>query len=286
MAGVALLFSCKETTSEVIVDEVVEPDLKAGLNEIILDINGAERFFTAYVPESVTDETSLLFKFHGSRSVRAVPLTFLPIAEDALLHRIADRENLIVVYPVALLAENGSSYSWTHEEADLAFFDKMVDYFRQEFGQQAGDIHFKNVFVSGHSSGAIFSFKLAGNRADKIAAAVSVSGQYRLVAGVNDGFISDNISIPVRAYNGTLDQTVRYAAAWQNFKIWTERENKGDPDNYTQDSLLIGSYKINRFIWQDGLSDMEFYALDGVGHSISWDIIGESLWEFMKAHKK
>ena len=281
---IVITFSCKKTEDEIIVENPGK-ESKIGINRDTIKVNNQDRNFKFYVPKNLFDDASLLFRFHGSYRISSDPNKPLPdpvngIRNDHVLNRIADTENIVVVFPVGSLG--GTSIGWTNKEAELKFFDEMLEYFRLH----DPNIDFNKVYVCGHSSGAIFSFALAGYRTDKIAAAVSVSGQYRLVNGVNDSFVSDNVSIPFRAYNGTIDESVRYQSAYNNLNIWSELENKGDSANRVITNLSIANYDILKTEWKGGLSDLELYSLQGVGHGISWNTIGDSMWEFMKSHIK
>jgi poly(3-hydroxybutyrate) depolymerase len=277
-------FSCDESDVEVI-NEDQKKEIKVGINRDTISVNNQDRNFKFYVPQNFSDDASLLFRFHGSYSVSTDPNKGLPdpvagIKNDYVLNKIANTENIVVVYPVGSLIN--TSIGWNKTESELRFFDEMLEYFKSNFDE----INFNRVYVCGHSSGAIFSFALAGYRAEKIAAAVPVSGQYRMVNGVNDSFVLDNLSIPLRAYNGTADPKVHYEAVYQNLSIWFEKENKGDSDNIEEATITLGSYDVEVIRWQGGQSDLELYSLKNVGHGISWNTIGESMWEFMKSHSK
>ena len=281
---VVFTLSCKKTEDDIIIENQFK-EYKIGINRDTIEVNSQDRNFKFYVPENLSGDASLLFRFHGSYRVSSDPNKELPdpvygIRNDYVLNEIADTENIVVVFPVG--SNGGTSIGWTDKEKELKFFDELLEYFES----QIKNINFNKVYVCGHSSGAIFSFALAGYRTDKIAAAVSVSGQYRLVNGVNDSFVSDNVSIPFRAYNGTIDESVRYQSAYNNLNIWAELENKGDSANRVTTNISIANYDILKTEWKGGLSDLELYSLQGVGHGISWNTIGESMWEFMKSYKK
>ena len=281
---IVFTFSCKNTGDDLIIENPIK-EYEIGINRDTIEVNNQDRNFKFYLPGNLSDDASLLFRFHGSYSVSDYPEKELPdpvngINDNFILNKIADTANVVVVYPAGSF--NGYSIGWIDTETELKFFDEMLEYFKL----QISNINFNKVYVCGHSSGAIFSYALAGYKADKIAAAASVSGQYRLVKGANDSFVSDNISIPLRAYNGTIDKSVNYQSAYRNINIWAELENKGDSVNRVVSNLIIANYDITITDWQGGLSDLELYSIQGVGHYISWIKIGESIWNFMKSHSK
>jgi len=261
---------------------------KTGIYTDTLQVNGEERTFKYYIPKNLSEKTSLLFRFHGSMSRSIIPGKELPdpvasITENYVLNKIADTENIIVVYPAGTwntgTATKAGTIAWNNTKSELLFFDELLLYFQDKFTT----ISPNQVFVSGHSSGAIFSFALAGYRTDKITAAVSVAGQYGLKDGKNDSFIHDQKSAPLRAYNGVNDPIVNYAAVSNNIKRWVELENKGDFNSKILSDIIIDDYNIEVTKWTGGISDIELYAVKDTGHSISWDSIGESIWDFMKS---
>lgn len=248
-------------------------------------VSGEERNFKYYIPKNLSEKTSLLFRFHGNMSRSAHPDKELPdpvasIRENNVLNKIADTENIIVVYPAG--SWNNNTVGWGSTQSELLFFDELLLYFQDKFTT----ISPEQVFVSGHSSGAIFSFALAGYRADKITAAVSVSGQYRLLDGKNDEFTHDQVSVPLRAYNGATDTHVRYEAVTSNIERWVELENKGDSSSKILSDIKIDNYNIEVAKWTGGISDIELYTLKDTGHAISWNSMGKSIWDFMKSQIK
>lgn len=187
-------------------------EFNSGINQDTLNINNEDRFFRFYIPENLSDDASLIFRFHGAI---ASPNPIESIQSNYILNRIADTANIVVVYPQGTLSQSGTT-KWTERDKDLAFFDEMLTYFQTNIPS----INPKRVYVCGHSSGAIFSFTLAGYRADKIAAAVPVAGQINLTRDTEYPFLEDNISTHVRAYNGTADNTVNFEIAYNNINIW------------------------------------------------------------------
>ncbi|WFD11802.1 hypothetical protein [Tepidibacter hydrothermalis] len=264
--------------NEITIDNI--NNYKVGMNQVTIDVNGEDRRFKFYVPENLASEgVSLVFRFHGSSNPEGDPTD--GITKNYILNKIANDENIIVVYPEGYI-EYGSK-GWNNTEKNLAFFDEMLKYFEETFD----NIDSNRIYTCGHSSGAIFSYALAGFREDKIAAAVPVSGQYCLTKHPEKNtFTDNNVSVPIRAYNGIDDGIVNHEAAYNNMSIWSEKENKGGSSNVEEKSLNIGNYNINVKKWNEGISDLEMYSIKGTGHGISWDTIAQSMWEFMKNHPK
>jgi len=272
--------------NEVTVDGI--NSYKVGMNQLTINVNGEDRRFMFYVPENLLDEgVSLVFRFHGSIPVPQnsyIASNYIgSIPKNYILNKIADDENIIVVYPDGVAGAGSTMITWVDTEKNLAFFDEMVKYFEETFE----NIDSNRIYTCGHSSGAIFSYALAGFREDKIAAAVPVSGQYTLTKHPEkNNFTGNDMSVPIRAYNGTKDERVNYKSAYNNMCTWSEKENKGSSSNIEDSFVNIGDYNINVKKWNGGLSDLEMYSIQDVGHGISWDDIGQSMWEFMKNHPK
>jgi len=255
---------------------------KIGMNEASINVNGENRRFKFYVPDNLSSEgVSLVFRFHGSVTTSRDPISL--ISKNHILNQIANDENIIVVYPAGTAKEEDTMITWNDTEKNLDFFDEMVKCFESTFE----NIDSNKIYTCGHSSGAIFSYALAGFREDKIAAAVPVSGQYCLTKRPEKAtFTGNDMSVPIRAYNGIEDGIVNHQAAYNNMSVWAEKENKGNSSNIEDSSIDIGDYEVDVKKWNNGISDLEMYSVKDEGHGISWDTIGESMWEFMKNHPK
>ncbi|MCY6370693.1 alpha/beta hydrolase family esterase [Clostridium ganghwense] len=255
---------------------------KVGMNQVTINVNGQNRRFKFYVPENLSREgVSLVFRFHGSVSISQDPID--SVTKNYILNQIANDENIIVVYPAGTAGAEDTMITWNDTEKNLAFFDEMVKCFEKTFD----NIDSNRIYTCGHSSGAIFSFTLAGFREDKIAAAVPVSGQYNLTKNPEKStFIGNDISVPIRAYNGTEDRSVNYQAASDNMRVWAEKENRGNPIKIEEKLITIGDYDVKVEQWRGGMSDLEMYSIQDEEHGISWDTIAQSMWKFMKNHPK
>ncbi len=266
-------------------------NLKIGMNMVSATIDGQTRYFKVYKPSDLKEEnTSLVFRFHGSGSTNSVdPAPFIKhITKSYSLNKVADNNNFIAIYPAAIVDDNNNcGWYQKSQDSDLKFFDLMVKSFLDNFS----NVDENRIYVTGHSSGGIFSFELAGKRENIIAASVPVSGQYNLMDKKTNeikdlDFLNNNISIPLRAYNGTLDSIVNYDAVKNNMNNWIEYQNKGSKDNYKENNTKIEDYNITIKSYEDGLSDIQLYTVHDEGHGISWDKIAPSIWEFMNSHPK
>lgn len=261
--------------------EIIEGELKPGIQLVKLDVayEGVvtERRFKYFMPVSIdrSKPISLIFDFHGSWGGGTDPIQNISMTSP--LAQIAIKENCIIVSPAG--QDVGAAVNWQNSEYHLPFVDAMVAYFKNH----TPTVDKNRIYTTGHSSGAIFSFVLAYYRSDVFAAAVPVSGQMK-ISGVD----LPNIAIPIRAFNGTTDESVSYSGALGNIRIWANQIAGYFPsDAELSDTLIIDNYKsYTATTWHGGKADIEFYSILDEGHGISWYNIMPLMWEFMKAHPK
>lgn len=262
-------------------------DLKPGINRDTIIMEGAEnenRIFKYYFPKSldVSKPVSLVFYFHGSSDQNPID----NVSESHFMNRLANSENIIMVFPLGTIQEGTSTYNWTHDE-NLAFFDAMIEYFKQSENPM---IDQNRVYACGQSSGAIFSFHLAMNRSEILAAVVPISGQYKIV---ESEFVKPTRTVAIRAINGMLDDKVIYWSAEENISVWANKvgEYSQTPifenvmeieDNYN--TVNKKEYVAEVKYWKGGTNDIEFWGIRDEGHGVDWGVMRPFLWDFMKSH--
>lgn len=132
-------------------------------------VNGVERDYIVYSRPGDKMKRPVVFAFHGGFG------TAESIEGQSKLHETPQGQNYVIVYP------NGYRRSWNvgpccgkakKEGLDeLAFFDAML-----EDIQTVTKIDTSRVYVTGFSNGAMMTYYLACNRANKIAAIAPVGG--------------------------------------------------------------------------------------------------------------
>lgn len=281
--------------------------------EHTINLNGVERTYYIHVPASVsTNSRSPLFVVfhglggHGSR-----------MAQRTGFNDIADREGFIVVYP------NGQDGSWIdagpdslrlREEAgilDLAFIDELLTTVDSEYG-----IDPSRVYATGVSNGALFSYLLACQRADRFAAVGLVAG-----AGITGATEACDPESPISyiAFHGTDDSIVpyegaeiasgfpelgHYLGAEQALQFWATSNSCEEPPEIVEieDSPIIdnSTAHLTRYGNCEDSTAVELYTLDHGGHTWpghppSSDALGatnrdidasELIWEFFESHPK
>lgn len=259
-------------------------ELKTGIVNASLRMDLERRSFKYFMPDNLKSEgVSIIFDFHGH-------LTYDPNNDRDLLGgfneyndfaKLAKTENFIVVKPLGSVVSDLKVIGWNDEELNAKFFDKMVKYFKA--GCPALDMN--RIYVTGVSSGGIFSFGLASLRSDVIAASVPVAGQYSMGAD----FIKPNKAVPIRTYIGSKDPIVDYQSAYENLFMWANSIAGCTKDNFEKSTTSIyipgqrNTFDVEVTKWTNGTAPMEFYLVKDLGHN---EVDAASTWEFMKANPK
>ena len=147
-------------------------EIDYGLAEYGITYQGIDRDFSIYIPESYTHDSpsSMMFVFHGFGGSNDMIMYYSDF------NSISERENFIVVYP------QGSSFwgyphwnvgGWTNTSSadDIGFIDFLIELISQEY-----NLNQNRIYATGMSNGGFFSFLLACQLSQKIAAVASVTG--------------------------------------------------------------------------------------------------------------
>ncbi len=173
-----------------------------GVSEIRLAAGGSEYAVRILVPASIeTFPVPVVLNFHGLGSDGA---------QQAALsgyETLAEEAGFIVVHPTGLAAPDLPN-SWQligdadtdDQRDDLAFADVLIDELTTVW---CGDP--ARVYSTGMSNGGYFTARLVCERAERIAAGVSVAA----LTHADD--CSPARAVPYRAYHGTDDRVVPYA---------------------------------------------------------------------------
>jgi len=281
------LVNVEEITSEDSSEDKVTTDLKPGIHKDTITFENAKdkiRIFKYYFPKSldISKPISLVFDFHGSTETSPID----GISEGNFLNRLANNENIIMVYPLGTIQDGTNTYNWTSDE-NLLFFDAMINYFK---ASKNPIIDTDRIYACGQSSGAIFSYELAMKRSEILAAVVPISGQYKIP---KEDFIKPTRTVAIRGINGINDKTVNYTAAVENISIWAEKvgdytqkptsENIIEiEDNYN--TIHKKDYVAEVKYWRGASNDIQFFGIRNEGHGVAWGVMLPYLWDFMKSH--
>lgn len=173
------------------------------INESIM-VNGVNRDYIVYVPASYNESsfTPLMLNFHGYTLSANHQMT---LGGD--MRFVADTAGFILVYPQGTLL-NGNTHwnvgSWTTGSMadDLGFTEAMIDALSADY-----NVDLNRVYSCGYSNGGYFSFELACNLSDRIAAVGSVAG---VMSDRTYNACNPSHYTPVITIHGTVDGLVGY----------------------------------------------------------------------------
>jgi polyhydroxybutyrate depolymerase len=264
--------------------------LEPGDHEIALEHGGRARRALVHVPPGHPGERlPVMLAFHGGGGEAAGFKAY------AGLDAVADREGFIVVYPFGtgplprrLLTFNaGGCCGYARDERvdDVGFAVALLD----ELAHRAA-VDPRRVYATGHSNGAMMAYRLANDRADRIAAIVPVAGALqveqftpsRAVAVLHIHSVDD----PRALYDGGLgppfpmtDQRIRHRSVGEAIERWRRRngcpaqpriEETRDGSNGTPDE----GQTATKLVYSPCTSGAELahWKLTGVGHGWPGDV--------------
>ncbi len=172
--------------------------LTAQSDRYTINVDGVERSYLLHLPTDYVegDVIPLVFNFHGFGS-NAVQQEFY-----SGMNFISDAEYFAVCYPEGI--DNAWNVGWSinSDSDDVGFVEAMIDQISENYS-----INQAKVYSCGMSNGGFFSYRLACELSDKIAAIASVTGAM-LPANITSCEPSRNV--PVMQIHGTDDATVFY----------------------------------------------------------------------------
>jgi polyhydroxybutyrate depolymerase len=221
---------------------------------------------------------------------------------------LAEIEGFIVVHPTGVPDPGLTENSWEVFDDqdpgrdDLAFAGALIDHVLRNYCTDPD-----RVYSTGMSNGGFFTARLICERADVIAAGVSVAGTYH----PDDCFPSRDV--PYRAYHGTADQYVPIDGVgslllqWNQDPLFVAFITQVPPEEFGEFAGDAGcrtstTQKTHRYVRTTSYTDcrtsapLEFLTLDGAEHSWpgvqNWQpgdpVINTSVdatedgWDFMK----
>ncbi len=255
--------------------------------------NSVTRSYIIYIPAIYNGikPVPLVFNFHGytmSASQQMTLCDFRPVADTA---------GFILVHPQGTLFNGNTHWNvggWTNGSTadDIGFTNAMIDTIASHY-----NINLSKVYSTGFSNGGFFSFELACQLGNRIAAIGSVSGSMTPETYNN---CNPKRPVPIIQIHGTTDNTILYngmsyskpiattLAYWVNYNqtninpIITSLPNLNTTDGSTVE--LYAYLNGNR------CSSVKHYKVLGGGHEWpgSWgnmDINSSAeIWRFLRQY--
>ena len=242
-----------------------------------LQHDGKTRTYRLYVPQSydANQPVPLILNFHGytnSIDIQYNQSNFQQLAED---------NQFIYATPQGL----GNSAGWAinnffgGNEDDIGFSNALIDVIESQY-----NINAKRIYATGFSNGGYFSYRLACELSNRIAAVASVAGS--MTAGwIDNGQCQPQHPTAVLQITGTNDSVIPINGGGlgksinQVMQYWTTYNN----GNTTPVTTDLGSGS-SRAVYENGNNGVtaEFITVGGKGHSWIGGNVDTSneIWDF------
>lgn len=181
--------------------------ISASANDIVssIQVDGIERTYRVHMPDAAApaEGRPVLIVLHGGGG------NGKQVDRSKGISDLADQEGFLAVYPngsgrtsklLTWNAHNCCGYAHSQHIDDVAFISALIDRVIVEY-----DVDPTRVYVTGHSNGAMMTFRLACELSDKIAAAAPYAG------ALDTDSCSPNSPVPMLIMNGEDDTSVLVA---------------------------------------------------------------------------
>jgi polyhydroxybutyrate depolymerase len=163
--------------------------------------DGLKRTYVLRLPANANpnNPVPLVFNFHGFGSNAEQQQLY------SNMNAVADREKFAVCYPEGINAAWNVGWAFGSQAKDLEMVVALIDSLSTKYGFDQ-----KRIYACGMSNGGFFSFKLACELNDKIAAIASVTGS---MVPTELPKCNPGKPVPVMQIHGTADGTVAYGGS-------------------------------------------------------------------------
>lgn len=302
----------------VCLNTTIARDDQAGEPAGSMNCDGLKRTYLIHIPSSYdkTKSAPLVIALHGggSSGKNMVNLTL------GGFNALADKEGFIVVYPDAVERQwndgrTGVKYRFHKIEQinDVSFISALIDRLIKEY-----KIDNKRVYVTGISNGAIMTYRLGYELAEKITAIAPVDGlmapsvikKAKPVSPISV-LIMNNVKDPAVPWEGgeigfpgySQGKRGKGLSVFDSVKFWVNHNQCLTPPAITleKDRDPNDGTRVRKEVYQnkDG-TEVILYAIEGGGHTwpggrqylperiigkTSMDIdANEVIWDFFKKH--
>lgn len=216
----------------------------------MLKFGGEERTYRLFVPKSASpdSELALVVALHGGLGSGD------QFADNSQLEKLAESEGFIVVFP------DGEGRTWNAgnccgESArdkvdDVGFLEALIDELKATLPVDA-----ERVFMTGHSNGAMMTFRFACERADQVVAIAPVAGSLE-IPGCSPSAPVDLLAIhgdsdknhPLEGGEGSRSiANVAFVSMAETMRLWTSGFGcSGSPVTKTEGALTTTAWDTCR----------------------------------------
>lgn len=258
-----------------------------------IQVNGVTRTFIIHSPGTcVATNLPTVLVFHGDGG------TASGIKGYSGFDAAADNNDFLVVY--AQSTNDLGNGIWnkpvdgdeTGEPQDVAFVSQLIDYLCTNYG-----INKKQVYATGHSGGAFFSYRLGVELADKIAGIAPVAGN---MYGDNNYLTtySQNSFVPVPVWHihGDADGTVAYPdsdftpTAWNEWPLsfFSAPASACGANTYNASNVSTIVSGVQKYPFCTSGKEVSIIRIVGGGHG--WPAVNgfnaaTAIWNFFKDYQ-
>ncbi|RXJ74161.1 hypothetical protein CS022_05970 [Veronia nyctiphanis] len=256
----------------------------SGSKRFTLTHDGVNREYAVILPDNYDSETALpvVLNFHGYGG-RALEYII-----EADMRPEAQSAPFILVYPQGSLLNGVSHWNASlpgpdnkSNADDLGFVRAMIEQLSENY-----TVDSERIYAVGYSNGGMFSYALACQLSEKIAAIGSVSGT------MLDGTCNPSRPIPVIIFHGTEDSVIPYEGDgdWNSVETvlnhWIQFNGTGiAPANIRQNGNIEYSQYVNE---NNGIAVEHYKINDGehIWFTQSTDSLNtsEQLWQFLSQY--
>ncbi len=247
-----------------------------------IEVDGLERTYLLHLPPGYgrSRKTPLVLVLHGAIQSPA------SIERMSGMSALSDQEKFLVAYPSGTgrlsnvptwNAGTCCGYALAHQVDDVAFLRALIDKLERDY-----PVDPQRVYVTGISNGAMMSYRLACELANKIAAIAPVEGALN---------VDCRPTHPVSAiiFHGTADRLVPFDAAPDAAAFWVKQDGcASDPARDQTPEVHTAIYSGCR----NG-AGVALYAIQGgrhiwPGHPFSGNHVPATklMWSFFVQHPK
>jgi len=278
-----------EEEGDIAAPEVVieEGELPKGDTRFV-EVNGVQREFRLQVPDTIPEGgRPILITVHGGGESDGT----YPYPQESLFYNRSEDEGYIVAHPLALLVgdnEGAWQLNTTPDTTqDMEFMIAMLDDIEANFV-----VNPKRIYASGYSLGSMFTYEIACQMNNRVAAIATYAGSMP----VSPTYCDMTNDIAIMHIHGFNDTIIPYSDSWnwkawdsvgemmsipQLVEYWQNKHNCQDDSESESDSSVHQVYSSC-----DGDTRVEHHRLLGVGHEWPDNIEGVSthqiVWEFVR----
>lgn len=270
--------ACQNSEEGITPNPEPTPEIQKGKITQKMNVNGQSRDYIVYIPKSYSgnEKYPLLFAFHGLGGNMEASYN------NSKFHELAETENFIVVHP------NGVSSKWNavtiKNNIDVEFTEALIEKLQNEYA-----IDPKRIYSSGMSNGGYFSFLLACELSDKVAAIGSVTGL--MFKNILDN-CTPTRPVPVMQIHGTQDNVVDYSGVDGIISFWINHNKVSSTPTVSKipDTNTTDGSTIERFIYKGDNVEIQHLKVTGGGHDWpghkgNMDIsASKEVWNFIKQY--